>query len=209
MRKCAGTGEKTLQSLPGLCWQQFLWEVDFFPQGKMDGFGQRVLCILCTDSQQMLGNNLWSFNCMDCIAASWETSQNSQVFSPCGILICIYCTVCYPRWMFIERNCCRWFLQLLHGQIKEQIVPRLGGLVVFGLFLCSFPSNLGSQGWEGPWNVFWAAELGVFFALFVFYGEKEQDKRDKRSSEGFSCCSEKLFWFLRRIQLPWGRSGYS
>lgn len=153
---------KTLQSLPGFDPCPLLAAVllveRLFSMGKWMDW-TRALCILCTDSQQMLGNNLWSFNCMDCIAASWRPSARIPGFSS-GILICIYCTVAIQMDVY-WKELLQVVLELLHGQIKEQIVPKLGhGLVVWWFWafsLFSFPSNVDSQGWEGPWNVITAA----------------------------------------------------
>lgn len=130
----------------------------------------RSPCILCTDSQQMLGNNLWSFNCMDCIAASWRPARIPSFFFffffPCGILICIYCTCCYPDGCLLKGTAAGGFRTFTWANKRANSSqtwswPRALG--VFGLFLFSSPSNLDSQGWEGPWNVLWAAKLKSIF----------------------------------------------
>lgn len=125
-----------------------------------------------------------SYNCMECIAASQRPSERVPGFYS-GNLICIYCSVATKMNMY-WKELLQLVLELTHGQIKEQIVPRLvNGIVV--LVCCFFPSAVFSPPWAllwihklgelncclkvgaGPWgpgsNL--SSELSIFFALFM------------------------------------------
>lgn len=125
---------------------------------------------------------------------------------PSGVLICIYCTVAIQ--MGVYGGTAAGGFPLLHGQIKELIVPRLGrGLVLWCLLGCfslqlplrfGFPRLGGTLECHQCWckvgadprgqGGIWAAKLSVFFALCVSHGEKGWDKQPgaaRGSSGGF------------------------
>lgn len=154
-------GRKTLQSFPGFAPWPLLAAVllvgrilFFFSMGKWMSW-TRALCILCTDSQQMLGNNLWSFNCMDCIAAAWRPSARIPRFSLWNsdlyILDCSCADGCLLKGT--AAGGFRTFTWANKRANSSQTWLWPCALVVSGLLPFSFPSILDSQGWGRPWNV--------------------------------------------------------
>lgn len=122
-------------------------------------------------------------------------------------------------------------LELLHGQIKEQIVPRRGrGLVLWGFL--GFSSSVPPQIWIPKAGRDLGMSSGlqdsrVFFVLFVSHGEKGQDRgwSCRRRLCGVFCClwvpdlppeqssaplagehGQGLIPAPRAWTLPWGRT---
>jgi len=65
---------------------------------------------------------------MECIAASQRPSERVLGFYS-GNLICIYCTVAIKMDIY-HKELLQLFLELTHGQIKQQIVHQLVKVVV-------------------------------------------------------------------------------